>query len=292
LNPDLRFDVEDSSAKRPVEEISLRPFWDLLTEITLNVSSEIDLFERASNWIRTAGAPRTDALNKFVTMNAVVVSDSNELILKKWCESRSIYYRRLVKRPLRLVRSRYDLIQMGDDRFFAIEAAMALSIHENINGSLMIVSLGTATTIDFVDRDRVHHGGQIGVGINTGLSALSEHTSRLPILALDATSIRRASHTAGLNTKDAMTTAAVSMQCHWILGERKSFAARIGAKPEEVTIILSGGLSQEMERELLFLMTQENPLIQSKSQSKKPSANILNVRNLVQLGALLGAISQ
>ena len=80
----------------------------------------------------------------------------------------------LVKRRVRSHGERYDLAPLGIDRLAALEGALLLPM----NSWRLIVSVGTATTIDALRPDGWHAGGWILPVIETGLMAL-HHAGRL-----------------------------------------------------------------------------------------------------------------
>ena len=66
---------------------------------------------------------------------------------------------------------------IGSDRLLAAFAAFCL---EQTN--LVVVSLGTATTIDFVSQDKVFHSGIIAPGLDSSFDGLINKASYLPSL--------------------------------------------------------------------------------------------------------------
>ena len=64
---------------------------------------------------------------------------------------------------------------VGKDRL--VDAAYAAA---NFPLPVITVDLGTATTFNVVDKDRVFRGGVICPGLSTGLRALGERCAQLP----------------------------------------------------------------------------------------------------------------
>jgi len=64
---------------------------------------------------------------------------------------------------------------LGGDRL-----AAALGAVRRFGAPVVAASLGTATVVDAVSRDREYLGGAIAVGVDTGLAALAEKTTSLP----------------------------------------------------------------------------------------------------------------
>ena len=73
----------------------------------------------------------------------------------------------------------------------------------------MLVSCGTATTIDVISSDGVHKGGYILPGLQTGLDALHSATGLLPKLNLENFAL--SVNTLGSKTDEAMKFGAVEM---------------------------------------------------------------------------------
>jgi biotin-[acetyl-CoA-carboxylase] ligase BirA-like protein len=84
----------------------------------------------------------------------------------------------LPKRRVRTHGDRYALAPLGADRLAAIEGALA----RWRKGWQLVVSAGTATTIDAVRADGWHGGGWILPGLSTGLAALHRAGRLLPDL--------------------------------------------------------------------------------------------------------------
>jgi type III pantothenate kinase len=70
---------------------------------------------------------------------------------------------------------------VGADR-----ALNAISAHKIVAGDKIIISFGTATTIDYVNPDGAYCGGIIAPGINLSLDALVAATAKLPRIAIEA----------------------------------------------------------------------------------------------------------
>ncbi|MBP9709127.1 MAG: type III pantothenate kinase, partial [Oligoflexales bacterium] len=91
------------------------------------------------------------------------------------------------KKPLHYRQKNYAFEQLGADRFFLIEAALAKvprkqRFLKEAQTLIVIFSFGTALTVDFVTQNGAHIGGYIVPGLQGSLSSLSEKTARLPKL--------------------------------------------------------------------------------------------------------------
>ena len=109
--------------------------------------------------------------------------------------------------------------QVGSDRIVIAVAALA-----EYEPPLILMDLGTATTIEVVDRGSTYLGGCIIPGVRTSLDALTSRAAQLPGIRLD-----RPGRVIGKNTVDCMRsgimygTAAMLTAC-WT-GWRRSWAA-------------------------------------------------------------------
>jgi type III pantothenate kinase len=106
----------------------------------------------------------------------------------------------------------------------------------------VVIDCGTATTLDAVDHDGAFVGGAIAPGIELGLDALAARTARLP-----RTEIRLPAHTIGRDTAEAIASGTVlghRLMIEGLLAQmRVELAAAAGIAPNDVTAVLTGGLS-------------------------------------------------
>lgn len=70
---------------------------------------------------------------------------------------------------------------VGADR-----ACNAIAAHAKHPGDLIVISFGTATTIDHVDYNGAYKGGIIAPGVNLSLDALVAAAAKLPRIAIEA----------------------------------------------------------------------------------------------------------
>lgn len=111
-------------------------------------------------------------------------------------------------------------------------AVGALSIYKP---PIIVVDMGTATTIVALDRDGAYLGGAIIPGIKLSFSALSSGTSLLPDIAIEAPA-----KCIGSNTVDSMKSGAVYGTAALVDGMIDRMEAELG---EPVTVVATGGLS-------------------------------------------------
>ena len=100
---------------------------------------------------------------------------------------------------------------------------------------IIIVDMGTATTIVAVDKDGAYIGGAIVPGVNLSFEALSQGTSLLPNISIEAP--RKCIAT---NTVDSMKSGAVFGTAAMIDGMIERMEAELG---QPATVIATGGLS-------------------------------------------------
>lgn len=100
---------------------------------------------------------------------------------------------------------------------------------------LLVVDMGTATTIVAIDRDGAYVGGAIIPGVNLSYSALSSGTSLLPSIAIEAP--KRCIST---NTVDCMKSGAVYGTAAMVDGMIERMEAELS---EKVTVVATGGIA-------------------------------------------------
>lgn len=109
----------------------------------------------------------------------------------------------------------HDVRQLGADRIANAVAARQRYPERD----LLIVDAGTATTVDALSGDGVHHGGAILPGIGLWAQALRDHTAALPLVALEA-----APESVGRSTRDNIASGLYFGH----LGAIRELVARIG----------------------------------------------------------------
>lgn len=103
---------------------------------------------------------------------------------------------------------------------------------------IIIVDMGTATTIVAVDKDGAYIGGAIIPGVNLSFEALSQGTSLLPNISIEAP--RKCIAT---NTVDSMKSGAVFGTAAMIDGMIERMEAELG---EKCTVVATGGLASSI----------------------------------------------
>ena len=126
-----------------------------------------------------------------------------------------------------------DPAQTGSDLVVAAVAALAL-----YNTPLIVIDMGTATTVSVVDEDRAFRGGIICAGIRISQEALASRTSQLPAISLDPP--RKA---IGRNTIDCMKSGAIFGNAAMVDGLAARIEAELG---RPATVVATGGMGKRI----------------------------------------------
>jgi type III pantothenate kinase len=106
----------------------------------------------------------------------------------------------------------------------------------------IVVDFGTATTFDCVGPDGAYVGGAIAPGLELGLDALAARTAKLPRVEL-----RTPDRAIGRDTVSAMQSGAIlgyqALTSGLLARLRTELADTTGARPSEIRVVLTGGLS-------------------------------------------------
>ncbi len=120
--------------------------------------------------------------------------------------------------------------QIGAD--LVVGAVAALHLHRP---PLIVVDMGTATTISAVDAQGRFLGGAIVPGLRLSMEALSGHTSQLPRVSLDAPA-----RCIGTNTVASMQSGAIYGSAALLDGMIERMEAELGAP---AAVVATGGLA-------------------------------------------------
>ena len=120
---------------------------------------------------------------------------------------------------------------VGKDRL--VDAAYAAA---NFPLPIVTVDLGTATTFNVVDKDRVFRGGVICPGLSTGLRALGERCAQLPQVRLSSPKAA-----IGVNTESCMLSGSVLGTAVLLDGITQRIEEELG---RPATLVVTGGLAK------------------------------------------------
>ena len=139
--------------------------------------------------------------------------------------------------------------QVGCDRIVIAVAALA-----EYKPPLTLLDLGTATTIDVVDKGNTYIGGCIMPGVHISMEALTSRTAQLPGISLD-----KPKRVIGRNTVDCMRSGIMYGTAAMLEGMLERVEEELGCT---TTVIATGGMAQfiaplchreiKLERDLLL----------------------------------------
>ena len=121
--------------------------------------------------------------------------------------------------------------QVGADRIVAAVAALG-----EYKAPLVLIDLGTATTIEVVEPENVYLGGLIFPGMKVSLDSLTSNTAQLPGISLD-----KPKQVIGKNTVDCMRSGMMYGTAAMLDGLIDRIAEELG---HTSTIIATGGMAQ------------------------------------------------
>jgi type III pantothenate kinase len=134
--------------------------------------------------------------------------------------------------------------QLGADRWAALIGAHSLHV-----GACLVVSAGTATTIDAIDADGMFQGGLILPGLSLMRSALANAAAQLPEAKGGYVELPR-------NTDDAIASGAIEATT----GAIERMFRRMAANSPAVCI-LTGGAAGELEPHLSMPLQRVDDLV-------------------------------
>ena len=120
---------------------------------------------------------------------------------------------------------------VGGDRIVAAVAAIAM-----YEGPIIIIDMGTATTMDVVDKAGSYIGGVILPGVKVSLNSLVSNTAQLPRINLDVPK-----RTIGKNTIECMRNGIMYGNAAMLDGLIDRMEAELG---EPATLVATGGMSR------------------------------------------------
>lgn len=123
--------------------------------------------------------------------------------------------------------------QLGSDMLVNCVAASA-----KYPKPIIIIDMGTATTMSVVDEDNNMLGGVIMPGVKTALNALISRTAQLPQISIDSPA-----SVIGTNTNDSMKSGIVFGNASMLDGMIQRFEEELG---KEVFVVATGGLSENI----------------------------------------------
>lgn len=121
--------------------------------------------------------------------------------------------------------------QVGSDRIVVAVAALA-----EYKAPMILMDLGTATTMDVIEPENIYMGGVILPGVKVALDALTSRAAQLPAISLD-----KPKRVVGKNTVDCMRSGMMYGTAASIDGLVDRIEEELGHK---ATLIATGGMAQ------------------------------------------------
>ena len=122
--------------------------------------------------------------------------------------------------------------RMGVDRWVAMIGAWA-----EFGAGCLIVDAGTAVTIDAIDADGLHLGGQILPGVHLMAQALAAETSDIPVIAQTKSGDFHGEKMFGRNTGHAVRSGALNA----VVGAVERSFATLQSLSDKPVLVLTGG---------------------------------------------------
>ena len=126
-----------------------------------------------------------------------------------------------------------DESTLGVDRLLA-----ALCAYVNTEQACVVISAGTALTVDYVDAQGIFQGGAIATGLQLGARALHEFTAQLPLASLDPPH-----GTCGRNTSEALNMGLYAAARGAVRELVEGYASELGHWPH---VVATGGDAQRL----------------------------------------------
>jgi type III pantothenate kinase len=120
--------------------------------------------------------------------------------------------------------------QLGSDR--VADAVAAVNLYPV---PLILIDMGTATTVSVIDREKNFLGGMIIPGLRVSLDSLTNRTSQLPNISLSPSK-----KVIGTNTVDCMKSGIINATASSLDGVIERIEDELG---EKCTVISTGGLA-------------------------------------------------
>ncbi len=155
--------------------------------------------------------------------------------------NRDIHFARCEKKAFGLTNSYKQPRRMGVDRWVAMIGARS-----EIGGGLCIVDAGTAVTIDAIDKNGIHLGGQIIPGLALMANALSSEASEISAAKRVPRVPRPGMAVFASNTETAIQSGAVNAIC----GAIDRAAKVLRSEGYRAKIVLTGGDASRILKQL------------------------------------------
>ena len=120
---------------------------------------------------------------------------------------------------------------LGQDRIALVSSA----IYNYSNQDNLIIDLGTCITYDFVDSNKIYHGGAISPGFQLRYSSLNTQTSNLPLLEFEETE-----NIIGSSTNESIHSGIFN----GVIAEVNNYIDLLKKEYPKLNVIIVGGFSK------------------------------------------------
>lgn len=141
--------------------------------------------------------------------------------------------------------------RVGSD--LIVDAVAAIN---NYGTPVIVIDMGTATTMSVIDRKGNYIGGVIMPGIKVSVDSLVSRTAQLQRISLDAPD-----KVIGKNTINCMKSGVIYGNASCIDGMIDRLAEEMGESPDDVKVVATGGLARVILPECRHNIIQDDELL-------------------------------
>ena len=141
--------------------------------------------------------------------------------------------------------------RVGSD--LIVDAVAAIN---NYGTPVIVIDMGTATTMSVIDRKGNYIGGVIMPGIRVSVDSLVSRTAQLQRISLDAPD-----KVIGKNTINCMKSGVIYGNASCIDGMIDRLAEEMGESPDDVKVVATGGLARVILPECRHNIIQDDELL-------------------------------
>ena len=207
-------------------------------------SDEVVLFERISTNHYATSAEYASLIKNILEMNSFNISDIDAAVMSSVVPSVTNTVKEAVKKLFKVdvmvagpgVKTGLNILidnpaQLGSDQ--AVDAVAAINQY---SAPLIIIDMGTATTVSVVDKNKNYRGGLIMTGMGVAADALVARTAQLPKINFEAPA-----NIIGTNTIDCLKSGMLYSNASALDGIIERIEEELGY---QCTAVATGGLSE------------------------------------------------
>ena len=173
------------------------------------------------------------------SINHAIISQVGQPVegLEKYLSAQKIYFIKLhtgLKLPFNIAYKTPETI--GADRLGLVAGA----ILKQPEGNKLIIDAGTCVTYDFVDKNKLYHGGAISPGLGLRFKSLNDYTANLPLLQAGEKDIPLI----GYDTNSSIKSGVI----HGLVNEIEGYIVKYNLKFKDFTVFLTGGDEKVLDR--------------------------------------------